>query len=88
MTGKTGQNAYKFQGGPTDGFNTNVTSATSGTGMSTTSTTVATSLQDVTNNIYVTLQIQQANQHEAEAFAKTLKKYLEKDNKLQKIGSN
>jgi hypothetical protein len=44
--------------------------------------------QKETSNIYVTLQIQQATQHEAEAFAKTLKKYLEKDNKLDKIGSN
>jgi hypothetical protein len=77
-----------MQGGPTDGFNTNVNSATPGTGMSSTSTDVATSLRGGTNNIYVTLQIQQANQQEAEAFAKTLKKYLEKDNKLQKIGSN
>jgi murein DD-endopeptidase MepM/ murein hydrolase activator NlpD len=88
MTGKTGKNPYKFQGGPRDGFNTNVNSATPGTGMSSTSTGTATSVQGGTNNIYVTLQIQQANQQEAEAFAKTLKKYLEKDNKLQKIGSN
>ena len=88
MTGKTGKNPYKFQGGPTDGFNTNVNSATPGTGMSSTPSGTPTSLQDVTNNIYVTLQIQQANQQEAEAFAKTLKKYLEKDNKLQKVGSN
>jgi len=88
VTGKTGQNSYKGFGGPTEGFNTNVTSATPGTGMSITSSGTPTSLQDVTNNIYVTLQIQQANQQEAEAFAKTLKKYLEKDNKLQKVGSN
>jgi murein DD-endopeptidase MepM/ murein hydrolase activator NlpD len=88
MTGKTGKNPYKFQGGPTDGFNTNVPSATPGTGMSSTTSGNTTSSQSQTNNIYVTLQIQQANQQEAEAFAKTLKKYLEKDNKLQKIGSN
>jgi murein DD-endopeptidase MepM/ murein hydrolase activator NlpD len=88
MTGKTGKNPYKFQGGPTDGFNTSVPSATSGTGMSSTTNGSATSSPSQTNNIYVTLQIQQANQQEAEAFAKTLKKYLEKDNKLQKIGSN
>ena len=88
VTGKTGQNSYKGFGGPTEGFNTNVNSATSSTGMSVTSSGTPTSLQDVTNNIYVTLQIQQANQQEAEAFAKTLKKYLEKDNKLQKVGSN
>jgi hypothetical protein len=88
MTGKTGKNPYKFQGGPTDGFNTNVPSATPGTGMPSTTTGNTTSSSSQTNNIYVTLQIQQANQQEAEAFAKTLKKYLEKDNKLQKIGSN
>ena len=88
MTGKTGKNPYKFQGGPTDGFNTSVPSATSGTGMSSTTSGSTTSSPSQTNNIYVTLQIQQANQQEAEAFAKTLKKYLEKDNKLQKIGSN
>jgi hypothetical protein len=88
MTGKTGKNPYKFKGGPTDGFNTNVNSATPGIKMSATPPSVAATLQEVTNNIYVTLQIQQANQQEAEAFAKTLKKYLEKDNKLQKIGSN
>jgi len=88
MTGKTGKNPYKFQGGPTDGFNTNVPSATPGTGMSSTTSGNTPSSPSQTNNIYVTLQIQQANQQEAEAFAKTLKKYLEKDNKLQKIGSN
>lgn len=77
-----------IQGGPKDGFNTNVPTATLGTDMAVKNPGVATSLQGQTNNIYVTLQIQQANQQEAEAFAKTLKKYLEKDNKLQKIGSN
>lgn len=77
-----------LQGGPKDGFNTNVPTATLGTDMAVRNPGVATSLQGQTNNIYVTLQIQQANQQEAEAFAKTLKKYLEKDNKLQKIGSN
>lgn len=77
-----------IQGGPKDGFNTNVPTATLGTDMAVRNPGVATSLQGQTNNIYVTLQIQQANQQEAEAFAKTLKKYLEKDNKLQKIGSN
>jgi murein DD-endopeptidase MepM/ murein hydrolase activator NlpD len=86
MTGKTGKNPYKFQGGPTDGFNTSVNSATPGTGMSSTSPGVPTSLQGGTNNVYVTLQIQQANQQEAEAFAKTIKKYLEKDNKLHEMG--
>jgi hypothetical protein len=77
-----------IQGGPKDGFNTNVTTATLGTDMLVRNPSVSASLQGQTNNIYVTLQIQQANQQEAEAFAKTLKKYLEKDNKLQKIGSN
>jgi murein DD-endopeptidase MepM/ murein hydrolase activator NlpD len=77
-----------MQGGPTDGFNTNVNSATPGTDMSSTSLGGVELQQGGTNNVYVTLQIQQANQQEAEAFAKTLKKYLEKDNKLQKIGSN
>jgi murein DD-endopeptidase MepM/ murein hydrolase activator NlpD len=77
-----------MQGGPTDGFNTNVNSATPGTDMSSTSLGGVALQQGGTNNVYVTLQIQQANQQEAEAFAKTLKKYLEKDNKLQKIGSN
>ena len=76
------------QGGPNDGFNINVNDATSGTGMLSTRNTNATSSNSGTNNIYVTLQIQQANQQEAEAFAKTLKKYLEKDNQLYKLGSN
>ena len=77
-----------MQGGPKDGFNTNVSTATLGTDLAIRNPGVADTVKGGTNNIYVTLQIQQANQHEAEAFAKTLKKYLEKDNKLQKIGSN
>ena len=77
-----------IQGGPTDGFNTNVASTTPGLRVSSPATGVPNSSQKEANNIYVTLQIQQATQHEAEAFAKTLKKYLEKDNKLEKIGSN
>jgi murein DD-endopeptidase MepM/ murein hydrolase activator NlpD len=76
-----------MQGGPTDGFNTNVINAKPYEMSLPTARGKGTSQGD-TNNIYVTLQIQQANQHEAEAFAKTLKKYLEKDNKLEKIGSN
>ena len=76
-----------IQGGPTDGFNTNVASANPGVRVLSQATEVKLA-QKETSNIYVTLQIQQATQHEAEAFAKTLKKYLEKDNKLEKIGSN
>jgi hypothetical protein len=76
-----------IQGGPTDGFNTNVASANPGVRVLSQATEVKLA-QKETSNIYVTLQIQQATQHEAEAFAKTLKKYLEKDNKLDKIGSN
>jgi len=76
-----------IQGGPTDGFNTNVASANPGVRVLSQATEMKLA-QKETSNIYVTLQIQQATQHEAEAFAKTLKKYLEKDNKLEKIGSN
>jgi hypothetical protein len=76
-----------IQGGPKDGFNTNVINAKPYEMSLHTARGKETS-QGETNNIYVTLQIQQANQHEAEAFAKTLKKYLEKDNKLERVGSN
>lgn len=76
-----------MQGGPKDGFNTNVINAKPYE-MSVHTPRGAETSQGGTNNIYVTLQIQQANQHEAEVFARTLKKYLEKDNKLEKIGSN
>mgnify|MGYP006878261144 CR=1 FL=1 len=76
-----------IQGGPKDGFNTNVINAKPYE-MSLHTARGKELSQGDTNNIYVTLQIQQATQHEAEAFAKTLKKYLEKDNKLEKIGSN
>jgi hypothetical protein len=88
MTGKTGKNPYKFQGGPTTGFNTGVETAPPGTGLDITGPKSVVTQQAGTRNVYVTLQIQQANQQEAEAFAKTIKKYLEKDNILQKIGSN
>ncbi len=77
-----------MQGGPKDGFNTNLVTAKPGLRVSSPTPASSSTAEPGTNNIYVTLQIQQANQHEAEAFAKTLKKYLEKDNKLQKIGSN
>jgi hypothetical protein len=76
-----------MQGGPKDGFNTDVINAKPYE-MSLHTPRGKSTSHGETSNIYVTLQIQQANQHEAEAFAKTLKKYLEKDNKLERVGSN
>lgn len=75
-----------MQGGPTTGFNTSVEVAASGLNGSAQMPSSVGGSSSGTNNVYVTLQIQQANQQEAEAFAKTIKKYLEKDNKLNQMG--
>jgi hypothetical protein len=75
-----------IEGGPTGGFNASIGMASTGLNNSAQMPTSVGSSSSGTNNVYVTLQIQQANQQEAEAFAKTIKKYLEKDNKIHEMG--
>jgi len=75
-----------IEGGPTDGFNTNVSVANPSSPVSAQLPQQSVAANGGTNNVYVTLQIQQANQQEAEAFAKTIKKYLEQGNDVYQMG--
>jgi hypothetical protein len=77
------------KGGSSSGFNADVTKALSSSAMMTSSASVPShsSSNGSTNNVYVTLQIQQANEQEAHAFAKRIKMLIEQDNKVHMMGS-
>ena len=74
-----------IRGGSSQGFSADVTTA-NGTPTSPTEIPL-TSVGNSTNNVYVTLQIQQATEQEAIQFAKQVKGYLEKGNRINTIGS-
>ena len=79
-----------MQGGTTSGFNTDVPVAASKNDAALAGTSSNGSLGNQssgTKNVYVTLQINQANEHEAIAFAKKIKTYIEQDNNLTTMGS-
>ena len=73
------------KGGSSSGFNTSVQTAMPSSTVASPVSTPSSSGGN-TSNVYVTLQIQQANEQEAHAFAKRIKLLIEQDNKVHTMG--